>query len=353
MTTYYSGDRGSHSMTTSVTYSEFRRRWHINKFKKQLKQLCFLYSDSLRLTPFTAYSSFIIAMLGFFVTFLTAASFVLGTPTNPTDIVARACGNTPTPEEVLAAERQFAADRAAKSTDTYRPLSATLQVYFHVISEDSTPGGGNIPDDQIRKQMNVLNSDFSSATVTWNLVNITRTVNSDWFSNALPNTPEQTLMKATLRQGGPNDLNVYTVAFRPGVAGLGAPSSILGYATFPSDYHKKPSDDGVVILFSSLPDGATPHYNHGRTMTHEVGHWCGLYHTFQNGCEGEGDHVADTNAEASSAQGCPAGRDTCKQPGEDPIHNYMDYTYDTCMNSFTPGQIQRMSEQLRTYRGLS
>ncbi|KAJ8696008.1 hypothetical protein PTI98_005911 [Pleurotus ostreatus] len=193
-----------------------------------------------------------------------------------------------------------------------------------------------------------MNDDFASTGLSFNLVNITHTTNSDWFGKAAPGTSQQTKMKTTLRAGAASDLNIYSVGFTSGSG-----SGLLGYATFPSDYRRSPKDDGVVILYSSVPGGTTENYNEGRTLTHEVGHWTGLYHTFQGGCSGSGDSVADTPPEASPANGCPVGRDTCSGGGVDPIRNFMDYTYDSCMEEFTPGQAVRLQSQMRTYRSVS
>jgi hypothetical protein len=86
-------------------------------------------------------------------------------------------------------------------------------------------------------------------------------------------------------------------------------------------------------------------------VIHETGHWLGLYHTFQGGCGGGGDLVADTQAEAEPSFGCDVSRDTCPaDPGHDPVHNFMDYSLDACMMLFTPGQVQRIDAAFAKWR---
>jgi len=55
-------------------------------------------------------------------------------------------------------------------------------------------------------------------------------------------------------------------------------------------------------------------------------------------------------AEGTATSGCPATKDSCAGGGVDPIHNFLDYSYDQCMTEFTPGQIQRMQAAWRAYR---
>jgi len=254
------------------------------------------------------------------------------------------CGTTITDEQITAAEAHFQENMVDVPPGFGQPV---VNVYFHVISGSDALTDGNVPDSQVTRQMEVLNQDFKASGISFVLKNTTRTTSSDWFQNAGPDATQQTDMKAALRQGGAGDLNIYSVGFQSPLN-----SGLLGYATFPSDYFKAPKDDGVVLLYSSLPGGTTNNYNLGQTATHEVGHWIGLYHTFQGGCSLLGDWVLDTPPEASPASGCPTGRDTCNGGGADPITNYMDYSYDSCMTEFTPGQIFRAKLQLAVFRFL-
>ncbi|TFK29204.1 zincin [Coprinopsis marcescibilis] len=262
----------------------------------------------------------------------------------------RGCGSIIDEAKKNVAELDFKAHRRI-ATAVNGLLAAgptTLNVHFHVILKDGSVRGGNVTDSAIQEQMNVLNIAFLTTGIQFNLQSVNRLQNSRWFSGAGPTVSAiQDEMKTELRQGGAADLNVYTVGFESG-----PDQGLLGYATFPSDFESFPEDDGVVLLHSTLPGGSTPDYNLGQTLTHEVGHWVGLYHTFQGGCRGAGDEVSDTPAEASPAEGCPVGRDSCSGGGLDPIHNFMDYSFDSCMNNFTPGQVTRLRDQIATYRNV-
>lgn len=253
------------------------------------------------------------------------------------------CANEPTPDVVSAMEDDFAASLAQNpDPDGVTPAGQfTVLVNFHVIYASKDPSRGYVPDYQLQDQIDVLNKDFRDVGLAFELHSTTRTLNEDWFNNMKPNSDKETQMKK-LRRGDVRTLNVYTVALR----------DYLGYTTFPADYKRNSQKDGVILRFTTLPGGTADGYDEGRILTHHVGHWVGLYHTFQGGCDGKGDYVADTPAEKSAASGCRVGRDTCPGPGADPIHNFMDYSSDQCRDNFTPGQVTRLKQQLSTYRGI-
>lgn len=266
----------------------------------------------------------------------------VGSDTAAAAPVVRTCGTREfTDEEVAKLEAEFEA--LAPWKDNFNAgTPITVNVYWHVVNNGSGINNGDISAQMINDQISVLNAAYANYGFQFALAGTDRTTNSTWYNNCY-GTAEST-MKAALRKGTADDLNIYS---------CNPSGGILGYATFPSSYTSSPSKDGVVLLFSSLPGGTAAPYNEGDTATHEIGHWLGLYHTFQGGCSKTGDSVSDTPAEKSAAYGCPTGRNSCTQstyPGSDPITNFMDYTDDYCMFEFTAGQASRMASMWSTYR---
>ncbi len=246
--------------------------------------------------------------------------------------------------EVDITERVGIESRFATSARAARaPGSVTIPVYVHVINKGAGIANGDVPQSQIDAQIQILNVGFTGSyngqtfgadtPFRFQLAGVTRTTNANWYANCAPGSAAEIEMKGQLRQGGAETLNLYT---------CNPAGGLLGWATFPWWYGSDPSDDGVVVLYSSLPGGTATPYNLGDTGTHEVGHWLGLYHTFQGGCSQTNDGVPDTPAEQTPASGCPVGRNTCSAPGNDPIFNFMDYSDDRCMFQFTPWQSFRM-----------
>jgi hypothetical protein len=252
-----------------------------------------------------------------------------------------------------------AVDGGGDVTSLAAPGSITINVYFHVVQQNGTAGSsgtGFVPITALDNQINVMNNAYAGlgpnrngalqtgigANLPFRFVRagVNYTVNSTWYS-AGPGTAAESAMKNALHTGTADDLNVYT----------NSGGGYLGWATFPNEYATRPLMDGVVCYWATLPGSNYTPYNLGDTATHEVGHWLGLFHTFQGGCTGSGDGVSDTPAERTNNFGCPTGRDTCKSnAGLDPIENFMDYTDDFCMYKFSAGQATRSDSMWATYR---
>jgi cysteine-rich repeat protein len=234
-----------------------------------------------------------------------------------------------------------------------------IPVVVHVIQ--STSGSGFISEATVNSQIDVLNEDFLALSGTngapgydvqiefylaqvdpsGNLTNgITYTANNSWYNDS--GSYWNTLAWDTSRY-----LNIYT----------NTASGALGYVpSLPQSGVAGNKSDRVVILWTAFGRNAPigPPFNLGRTVTHEVGHYLGLYHTFNAGCGSSsacytsGDRICDTEGESSPTSGCPGSKATCGSL--DPVHNYLDYSSDICMWEFTREQSRRMRCSLESYR---
>jgi hypothetical protein len=218
----------------------------------------------------------------------------------------------------------------------------TIPVVFHNLQRRN--GTGFVSDQDFMNQLARLNTDFANNTnakITFTLAGITRTKNNSWYQDGGD-------YWNTLAWDVNQYLNIYT-----NTAG-----GNLGYAYVPSGGGVVGNTwDRVVLYWPAVGDPA-PYgapYGMGKTGTHEVGHYLGLYHTFQGGCAAEtapgcytsGDLICDTNPE-SQPNYRPCSRSTCGSP--DPTNNYMDYSDDVCMDEFTAEQANRMRCTIENFR---
>ena len=263
------------------------------------------------------------------------------------------CGTrSPLPEMTELTRVNSVADCTATVTSiqaAYWPFSVSyvIPVWFHVIYRSD--GTGNISDARIVAQLQVLNEDFGAiagsmggdgynSRIRFELAGITRTENDGWF-----NDDDQNAYKPALNRDPSRYLNIYSTS-----AG-----GYLGYAYFPQDSAGQ-WWDGIVLLHETVGGryNGFSSYDQGRTLVHETGHYLGLYHTFEgygsciNSYSG-GDLIVDTPAEEIDHYGCTQTY-SCGSP--DPIHNYMNYTDDTCMSQFSAEQANRLVCSLVNYR---
>ncbi|MEM7048598.1 MAG: zinc metalloprotease [Acidobacteriota bacterium] len=237
-----------------------------------------------------------------------------------------------------------------------------VPVVFHIVRRDN--GFGDVSEALVLSQLDIINEDFRALTGTpgapgvdtgfefylpdtdpdgFPTTGIYFYNNDDWFSDPGPQVFNS--MKSALAWDTTRYLNIYS----------NDSAGALGYATFPQN-EGGTINDGVVLLWSSVgrdaPNGGI--YDQGRTGTHEIGHWLGIFHNFSGSCgmPGQpytsGDLVGDTAPQEFPLFNCPAGSATCGST--DDIDNYMNYTQDTCMSAFTAEQTNRMRCSFENYR---
>lgn len=240
-------------------------------------------------------------------------------------------------------ERAFReASRITEST-----MAVTIPVRFiHIVSGSE----GVISQGQREDQIDVMNTAYADTGVSFTYAEdeVAEVNNATFFTMGHRSAAERQCKEQHQAIEPTMGLNFYTA--RPA-------GSILGWATFPQDMAGDPKMDGVVMLDGTLPGGSVTNFNFGKTAVHEVGHWLGLYHTFQGGCIPPGDEVADTPAHSAPNYGKPpdSGQPHNLCPSEPssalcPIHNYMNYADDEWMNKFTDGQIERIWAQIGMFR---
>ncbi|MGB2868063.1 MAG: M43 family zinc metalloprotease, partial [Bacteroidota bacterium] len=221
-----------------------------------------------------------------------------------------------------------------------------VPIAFHVVRKND--GSCNVTDSQINNQVAILNSTFSWFTglpFRFFIYSIDRWDNSTWNVQTVELNPTdaERSMKYALCVDPAHVLNFYTADVQ----------SYNGYARFPSAFADTSKLHGVVVDFDAFVGGNGSPYNLGDLAVHEVGHYFGLLHTFEGGCDEDGDLVDDTPKQqfGDGAIDCSYPWDSCPlDEGIDPINNFMNYTPDSCRNEFTAGQVERMNLQTEQYR---
>ena len=305
-------------------------------------------------------------------------------------------------QQINAAYQQWVIEANAKQIKNDKSIYV-IPVVFHVVW-NSNNSQENLDDSVLIEQINVLNEDFRrlnadtsnmrpsfaplvgdgqiefqlackdpNGNPTDGIVRVSTT--ATFGGGFLPDMASIAKIQNT-SQGGSDAWNTseYLNIWVGDINGGSATPSLLGVATPPAGLSNWPANsippeltDGAIIHYSAFgrnnPVAMTATVVNGRTVTHEVGHYLGVRHTAENtfggifgSICGDDDGLNDTPNCDQSQQGCVTTRNSCTDtiPGigdlPDMVENYMDYSDQTCQNSFTIGQINIMRSVLQNER---
>lgn len=242
--------------------------------------------------------------------------------------------------QLTLAEQELNATELPGRRRLLQTTPVTIDVFFEVLAQPDN--AGYVSAATISSLVSLLTKHFSAAGFAFRLAytTVTRVPGASWCGSVLA-SPDSRVRRAASR------LTVFTCS--------SIYQSVLGQASFPWSS----GANFVFITTNALPGGSDARYTSGKSLVHEVGHWLGLYHTFQGGCHPSsksdtafGDFISDTPpADQIFGRNDCTFRDSCPGIlGPDPIHNFMDYSTDDCRTSFTPQQNARMRGMWAAYR---
>ena len=207
---------------------------------------------------------------------------------------------------------------------------------------------GLVSDEIIEAQTAVLNTVYNSFGYSFYTASIDSAINSGWYyatdshkfdTDQWDNDDQYLAMANVMTIDVPSSVNFFWT---------GA-TLTSGLGVYPWSFAENDSSHGLFCGNYTYP-GSAGNFSEGYTGVHEVGHYFGLYHTFENGCTSPGDEVDDTPYQSEANFGCPTSNYSCGS--YDDMGNHMDYIDDYCQDHFTQGQKDRIDWALETYRPL-